>query len=443
MKFNHNNFHIHRRRNKALGVPELIAIALGGMVGGGIFTVLGISVATIGVYTPLAIALGGCIAALAAYSYIKLGVYYRDEGATYSFYKKTFPATPFAASLVGWWVIFGYIATLALYAYTFASYAISDFAFAENEWIRKLVAGGIIAVFTAINLWSVRGMGRIEDLMVYTKLIILVLISVVLINRGHTTIPQLLEDDQQFSLLGIMIVASVTFVAYEGFQLVINAVNEMERPERNIPRAIYAAIVLAILIYVVIALGAILAIPFEDIVRNEEYALAAGAADTLGSWGRGLVIAGALLATSSAISGTVFGASRQMAVIAHDGYFPALLARRHARIPVYAILTMALCAFALILAGTLRVILEFGSVTFLLVSLMMAWANFRIRHRTGSSLWVTVLAIIGLAAGTVFIFYYELITQPEQLIFIGGLYALLAVGAWLYARNNRVQLSES
>ncbi len=108
---------IHRKRHKALGIPELIAIALGGMVGGGIFTILGISVSMIGVFTPLAILIGGMMASLAAYSYIKLGVYYKDEGATYSFYKKTFPDSPFAASLIGWWVIFGYISTLALYAY--------------------------------------------------------------------------------------------------------------------------------------------------------------------------------------------------------------------------------------------------------------------------------------------------------------------------------------
>lgn len=76
---------------KSLGLIELIAIALGGMVGGGIFTVLGISVSLIGPYTPLAIAIGGLIAIFAAYSYIKLGVYYKDEGATYSFYKKHFP----------------------------------------------------------------------------------------------------------------------------------------------------------------------------------------------------------------------------------------------------------------------------------------------------------------------------------------------------------------
>lgn len=165
----------------------------------------------------------------------------------------------------------------------------------------------MIPVFTLINLWSVKGMGKIEDLLVFTKLLILVAISFVLIKNSHTTLPVLIQQSQSTSMFSVLIVASLTFVAYEGFQLVINAVNEMESPEKNIPRAIYSAIFLAILIYVVIALGA-------------------------------------LLATSSAISGTVFGASRQMAVIASDGYLPALLAKRINQIffigGLYALLTL-------------------------------------------------------------------------------------------------------
>lgn len=436
MFFSNNNA-IHRKRNKPLGVPELIAIALGGMVGGGIFTILGISVSMIGALTPIAIILGGILAAMAAYSYIKLGIYYKDEGATYSFYKKTFPNSPFAASLIGWWVIFGYISTLALYAYTFASYAISGFAFADSEWMRKLVAGAVISVFALINVWSVKGMGKIEDLMVYTKLVILVVISFVLINNSHTTLPDLLQHNGRITILDIFIVAAITFVAYEGFQLVINAVNEMEKPAQNIPRAIYSAIFLAILIYFVIAVGAILAIPFKDIIQNKEYALASGAEKILGHWGTELVIAGALLATSSAISGTVFGASRQMAVIAKDGYFPAILAKRRNKIPVYAIITMSGMAFCLILAGSLEVILEFGSVTFLLVSLLMAYANFRIHDLTGSSAPLTIFSLIGLLLGAVLIVYYELTTHIQQMLFISGLYGLLTLGSWLYSRSRK------
>ena len=427
----------HRPRGKTLGVPELVAIALGGMVGGGIFTILGISVAMVGVFTPVVMLVGGLIASLAAYSYIKLGVYYKDEGATYSFFKRTFPNSPFAASLIGWWIIFGYISTLALYAYTFSSYSISRFAFSDSEVVRKLVAGGVILVFTLINVWSVKGMGKIEDLMVYTKLAILAIISFVLINNSQTTLPVLLEQQGEVSVLSVLIVASLTFVAFEGFQLVINAVNEMDEPERNIPRAIYAAIVIAILIYFVISLGAILAIPFDEIIANEEYALAAGTNNMLGHWGTDLVVLGAMLASSSAISGTVFGASRQMAVIAGDGFFPLALAKRVNRIPVVAIICMSTLAFVLILAGSLQVILEFASVTFLLVSLLMAYANFRIRKQTQSSLLVTVIAFVGLLIGTVLILRYEYQNQPEQLVFILTIYTLLSVASWLFSRKPR------
>ena len=425
------------QKNKSLGVPELIAIALGGMVGGGIFTILGISVAMVGAYTPLVMIIGGFIAALAAYSYVKLGVYYKDEGATYSFYKRTFPKSPFAASLIGWWVIFGYISTIALYAYTFASYAISGFAFADSEWARKIVAGAIILTFMLINIWSVKGMGKIEDIMVYTKLIILIIISFVLINNSQTTLPVLITSEVDVNVLSILIVASLTFVAFEGFQLVINAVNEMKTPEKNIPKAIYSSLFLAVLIYFVISLGAILAIPFEEIINNKEYALAAGTGKVLGHWGTDLVVLGALLATSSAISGTLFGASRQMAVIAGDGYFPKRLTTRTNNIPVFAIISMAVCAFLLVLAGSLQVILEFGSVTFLLVSLLMAVANFKIRHLTQSSVFITMLSILGLLGGTVLILYYEYTIQPEQLVFIIGLYLLLTMASWLFSRKKR------
>lgn len=206
----------HRKRNKALGVPELIAIALGGTIGGGIFTVLGISVSMIGVFTPVAILLGGIIAALAAYSYVKLAVYYKDEGATYSFFKRTFPDSPFAASLIGWWVMFGYISTLALYSYTFASYVISNFSCANNEIARKAVAGSVILVFTLINIWSVKGMGKIEDIMVYSKLVILIVISFVLLNNSQTTLPVLLQNNPDTSIFSILIYVVISLGAFLG-----------------------------------------------------------------------------------------------------------------------------------------------------------------------------------------------------------------------------------
>ncbi len=423
---------------KNLGLKELIAIAVGGMVGGGIFTILGISVSMVGFLAPFAIALGGVIALFAAYSYVKLGVYYKDEGATYAFFKRTYPNSHMAASFIGWYTIFGYISTLALYAYTFSSYGISGSEYAHNEWVRKGIAILIIWIFAAINLWSVKGMGKLEDLMVYIKLLILFIISMMLIYYGETDFKTfsdtLIQDIEHAKTLNILIVASVTFVAYEGFQLVINAVNEMDNPDKNIPRAIYSALILVALIYFIISLASVVAIPVHDLIQNQEYALASGAADIMGNWGRNLVITGAVLATSSAISGTMFGSSRQMARIADDHYLPKILSKRKNMIPSYAIMAMAATASMLILVGGLRLILEFGSITFLLVSLLMAIANFKIRHATNSSTLFTSIAILGLSIGSILILWYEYKTKPEQMLFILILYALLTLGAWGYAK---------
>jgi len=426
---------IHRT---SLGFKELVAIAVGGMVGGGIFTILGISVSMVGFLAPFAIALGGLIAFFAAYSYVKLGVYYKDEGATYAFFKRTYPASHLAASFIGWYTIFGYISTLALYAYTFSSYSISGFSFADNDIIRKIIAIAIIGVFALINLWSVRGMGKLEDLMVYSKLGILFIISLALIYFGKTdmhTFSQILAKDfAQSNSMNILIVASITFVAYEGFQLVINAVNEMENPDKNIPKAIYTALILVTSIYFIIAMGSVLAIPVDDLIQNKESALASGAEEIMGHWGRNLVIIGAVLATSSAINGTMFGSSRQMASIADDNYLPSTLSKRKNGIPTHAILAMSATASFLILVGGLRLILEFGSITFLLVSLLMAIANFKIRKATQSSTLFTLIAMGGLAIGSILILWYEYKTEPEQMFSIVILYLLLAFSAYVYSK---------
>ena len=437
----------NKKNKKTLGLAELVAIALGGMVGGGIFTILGVSVAMIGNITPFAIALGGGVAMLAAYSYVKLGNYYKDEGATFAFVKKTYPDSHFAASVIGWLVVFGYISTLALYAYTFSSYAISGFAFAQNIWIRKAVALAIIAVFTGINVWSVNGMGKIEDIMVYTKLIILVAISGALIHFGAPNfsgfIQNLSKDISTTGVLSILIVSSITFVAYEGFQLVINAVNEMRNPDKNIARAIYLAVILAILIYLVISIGAVMAIPAKDIIQNKEYALASGAKAIMGNLGANLVIIGALLATASAISGTIFGSSRQLAAIAEDGYLPQKFSARKKNIPVTAIVVMASIASLLILVGGLELILEFGSITFLLVSMLMAIANFKVRRKTKSSSFLTMLAILVLSLGGILILYYEFTTRLHQMLFIIALYILLTIGAYLYAKKRERTIAQN
>lgn len=424
-------------KNHALGLGELIAIALGGMVGGGIFSILGIATEQVGNATPIAILIGGFLALLAAYSYVKLALLYKDEGATYSFFKMTFPESKVASSIIGWLITFGYISTLALYAFTFASYFCSNFEAINNGLWQKIIAGIIIAFFAVVNLVSVKGMGKLEDILVYTKIVILLFISILLSSKG--SLQEMLPlIEAKTTLSKILVVSAVTFVAYEGFQLVIHAYNEMNNPQKNIPRAIYSSIAIATLIYLVLSIAALSTIPKEVIINDKEYALAAGAHNYIGQFGQFIVIFGALLATSSAISGTLFGASRLMAVIATDGYFPKGLNHKiKTHIPDRAIIAMSLFAFILLATGGLQVILEFGSITFIVVSMLMAYTNFKVRKQSNSSLLFTLLAVVGLFIAGTLVVYFEFTENKNQFLYILIIYVLLGIGAWYYARKNK------
>ncbi len=420
--------------HKDLGLVELVAIALGGMIGGGIFSILGVAVEELGNAAPIAIAVGALLALLAASSYARLAAYFEDEGATYSFFKRTYPTSHFAAAAIGWVVVFGYISTLALYSFTFSSYVVSLFATSHvsHVWLlRSLFSAAVLSLFAFLNIVSVKKMGHVEDAMVYSKLLALILITVVLYaigSPGHA-MPVWASEN---TIGSIFVVASLTFVAFEGFQLAIHAYREVSDARRNVPRAIYISIGAATLIYVSLAEGALWALDKQQIIDDKEYALVAGARTVLGPLGHALVMGAALLATSSAISGTLFGASRLMAVIAEDGYFPKVFAQRvREHTPAKAIIVLAVLAWMIGLSGGLELILEFGSLTFIVVSLLMAIANFKLREHTGTSLWFGIVSVLALAVAACLILLWQMRTGPLHLaitVTVGGGVVLPAAG---------------
>ncbi|MFT6397539.1 MAG: amino acid transporter [Bradymonadia bacterium] len=430
-------------KKRDLGLIELVAISLGGMIGGGIFSILGVAVEQVGNAAPVAIAAGAGLALLAAWSYARLAAYYEDEGATYSFFKRTFPGSRAAAAAIGWLVVFGYISTLALYAFTFASYLGSLFPEAPVQLLRGGLGGAVLATFAVLNIVSVKWMGRVEDVFVYTKLLALVVVTGVLYFSGSASSAQPVCDSQ-FDLSSIWVVAALTFVAFEGFQLSIHAYSEVNNPRRNVPRAIYISITIAALVYVLLAEGALWALDKQQIIADREFALAAGAAAVLGPMGHALMLGAALLATSSAISGTLFGAARLMAVIADDGYLPATFSRRvRGHVPARAIIVMAALAWILVLTGGLDLILEFGSLTFMLVSLLMAVANLKIREHTGANLWVGLLAVAALVSGVLLIISWQLRTDLSHFIVTLGVGVAVVVGSMIYARRHPQPLKPS
>lgn len=286
-------------------------------------------------------------------------------------------------------------------------------------------------------------MSEAEDIMVYIKLAILLTISFALIYASRFSFSEfshnVIVDHKHSNIFNILTVSSVTFVAYEGFQLVINGVNDMENPQRNIPLSIYIALIIVAAIYFLIALGAVLAVDTTILSKYQEYALSYGAKKALGSYAQLLVITGAVLATSSAINSTLYDSSHQMARIADDGYLPTALSKRKGTIPTNAMLSMSFIASLLVIIGGLKLILEFGSITFLIVSALMAYANFTIKDKTDSNVLISLISIFGLSMSIVFILYYELHTNITSLEFILTMYGALSLSAYLYSKFRKNQ----
>ncbi len=99
-----------------LTLKEVVAMGIGGMVGGGIFSVLGLAIAQAGHAAPIAFAIGGIIALITGLSYAHLGLAFQSSGGSFTFLEHAFKNRNIAA-MGGWLLLVGYVGTMALYAY--------------------------------------------------------------------------------------------------------------------------------------------------------------------------------------------------------------------------------------------------------------------------------------------------------------------------------------
>lgn len=404
----------------SLGLKELIAMGVGGMIGGGIFSVMGIAVRLSGHATPVAFALGGLLAAVAAYSYVQLALAYKSDGASFTYLERAFPKRPMVAGVVGWVVVLGYIGTLSLYAFTFGAYGADLVGASSGDTMRRVLSLGVLAFFGLVNLRGSGSSGKIEDLIVYAKILLLGFLAIA--GSSAVDASRLRPVfDQGFG--SVLLAAATIFVAYEGFELVTNAVVETRDSARNIPRSIYGSIAIVVVIYVGLSIVSLGSLSEADLIAAEEYALAVAAEPALGSIGRILVGIAALLATSSAINATLFGASRLMAEMATTKDMPVAFSfRNRTAVPWIAVLVIVLLAMCLTYLGSLEFIALFSSLTFMLVSFAVGAANFALRRVTKSRAWLILIGN-GFLLVTIGVLLWNLAeANPWMLSLVLGIY---------------------
>lgn len=373
-----------------MGFWSVVAIGVGGMVGGGIFAVLGLSVQLTHGAAPIAFLIAGLVALVTSYSYTRLSVTYPNEGGTVAFLDNAFGPGFFAGTMnILLWI--SYIVMLSLYAYAFGSYGSAlFFEGSQPLWKHVLISGSILAI-TGLNLLSARLIGEIESWIVAVKIAILLLFVV----AGASTVdPTRLLPAQWSSPLQIVAGGMIIFLAYEGFELIANTADEVQNSDRTLPRAFYAAVGFVICLYIMVAAVTIGNLSVDSIVNAKDYALAAAARPFLHRSGYILIAIAALLSTASAINATLYGAARLSYIIAKDGELPESLEHRVWNEPVEGLLITA--GVTLVIANLFDIssISMMGSAGFLLIFAAVNGANALLARETDSRRWIPILGVV-------------------------------------------------
>jgi amino acid transporter len=409
-------------KEKDLGFWEVASIGVGGMVGGGIFAVLGLSVDLARGGAPLAFAVAGLVALVTAYSYARLSVTYRSQGGTVSFLDRAFGAGFFTGSAnVLLWI--SYIVMLALYAYAFGSYGAELIPGGPSPLRRHLLISGALVSLTLLNLLSAKLVGEAEDAVVGVKITILLLFIVVGIWGVD---PTRLGPSAWAPPLELIAGGMIIFLAYEGFELMANAAEDVRNPSTTLPRAFFVTVTFVLVLYVLVSAVAVGTLSLSEIASARDYALAAAARPFLGAAGKVLVAVAAVLSTASAINATLYGAARLSYIIAKDGELPAALERNVWNRPLEGLLITTAAALLLANLVDLSSISTMGSAGFLLIFAAVNLANARLAEETGSRRWLSLLGAALCLGALLVLLGQTWRTSPARLGVLGGMLALAA-----------------
>ena len=343
-----------------MGFNATWSMAVGGMVGGGIFSTLGVVIGISGALAWLSFLVAGVIALAAGYSYVKLTRHYGKGGGAFTFLRKI--GAMQSAGTPAWGLIVGYVLTNPVYAYTFGQY-LSHVAGFGGVFARS-AAVGIMAVFIGLNLRSIGQSSGVEILLVWFKLVVLVALSV--IGLAHWE-PQMLARGAPDAGIGTALFgAAAVFMAYEGFQLLAYDYEDIADADRTLPRAVLSAIAVVIVVYVMVALGTPMLIGADGVIGNQEVALALAGEKAMGKAGLVIVTVAAAFSTGSAINSTLFATARLAREVTQKGELP--LAVDHENrfgIPDRAVIVLGALAALFAAIGTLSNLVEAASLAFL------------------------------------------------------------------------------
>lgn len=347
-------------RPHQLGVVDATAMGIGGMIGGGIFSVLGLAIGYAGHLAFACFLLGAVLAAATARSYA--GIAERAPEAVGAVAQLREGGTHVAAGILVWLLLVGYVMAMGVYSFTFGHYAAD--ALGVPVWGARVASIAVLVAFLGVNLAGVKLSARVEDAIVALK--VLILLGIAAVGLAHTDVHRLAPLADK-GVSGLILGAGAIFVAYEGFELISYDRADLADPARTLPRSLYWSVGIVALVYVSVTLGSQMLLSDARIVAGKEVAFAELGQAAIGPAGRWLAILGAVLATSSAINATLFSGARLVRDASAVGDLPPWLGAERIGLPVRALALVSIGGGVMAMLPGLTEVISFASASFLVV----------------------------------------------------------------------------
>lgn len=431
------------------------ALVISNMIGTGIFTTTGFLAQDLG--RPSLVLgvwlVGGVVAIAGCLSYAELGINFPRSGGEYVYLRETWG--PLWGFLSGWISFFaGFSAPIAAGALAISEYLSTFFPplsvsrhrelfGVSSPWLDlspgRLVALGVIAFFSFVNVLGVRGAARLQNFLTALKLGVLVVFLALAFTVGHGQWGNFELAAQRTSAhsLGLQFAVSLTFVmfAYSGWNAAAYVAEEMRTPERTLPRALVTGTLIVAAFYLALNLAFIYAIPLESL--KGVVAVGAAAAGALFP-GRGGPVFSAIMAAAllSCVSAMVLVGPRVYYAMAQDRcFFPeAGQVSPRWQTPVRAIVYQGVATAVMVVTGTFESLIYYIGFSLVLFAGLATAGVFRMRRRPqwtrlAAVSWayplvpsVFVIASLGMLTATLFL-------RPKPALW--GL-ATVACGALVY-----------
>jgi amino acid transporter len=399
-------------------------LGIGAMVGAGIFALLGEAAVVAGSAVWLSFLLAGIVAALLGYNVVKLGVRYPSSGGLFAYLIQAFGS----GRLVGIAAWLGYFSAIvivcSMVAVSFGSYATSLFVGDDaGGWWDNVFTSAIVVAMAALSIVGSKLVDRAQSLIVLALLAVFaVFIAVTIVDIDF----DLLAFSTYPSFADIVASVALTFFAYLGFSVITFAAGDLRSPERELPLALYAALGVTTLVYILISLGVFGTLTVEEAIGYGETAIAEAARPALGETGFVMMAVAALLATASSVNATLYASGGLTSMLAEAGQFPTFFGRSsrlgsHAGVLITAGLVLVLSNLV-----DLSAIASVGSACSLMVFLLVGASGYRLRSQTSASGAIILAGMAGTAIVLVFFAVDTVRNAPETFVAIVAI-ALLAV----------------